>query len=137
MPVDDVVVKIDNPDAIVAARRAGRELATELAFSLTDITMIATAISEVARNIARYAGCGEIRLGVGERYGHRMLVVEAVDKGPGIPDIERALEDGYSTSSGLGLGLPGARRLMDDFEIWSEPGAGTVVTMWKRLPRGV
>ena len=130
----DTVITIDGTDDIVAARQAGRELATKLEFSLTDVTMITTAISEVARNISTYAGRGEIRLGVTQRHGRQALTVQAVDAGPGIADVERALEDGFSTSSGLGLGLPGARRLMDDFELQSEVGVGTTVTMWKWLP---
>jgi serine/threonine-protein kinase RsbT len=133
----DTVVRIDSADDIVAARQAGRELATRLSFSLTDVTMIATAISEVARNISKYAGRGEIRLGVTQRNGHRALMVQAVDDGPGIADTEQALEDGFSTSSGLGLGLPGSRRLMDDFDLQSTVGSGTTVTMWKWLPPGV
>jgi len=133
----DTVIAIDSADDIVTARQAGRELATKLKFSLTDVTMIATAISEVARNISKYAGRGEIRLGVTERHGHEALVVQAVDDGPGIADTEQALEDGFSTSSGLGLGLPGSRRLMDDFDVQSALGAGTTVTMWKWLPSSV
>jgi serine/threonine-protein kinase RsbT len=133
----DTVVPIESSDDIVAARQAGRELATRLTFSLTDVTMIATAISEVARNISNYAGRGEIRLGVTQRNGHRALMVQAVDQGPGIADTEQALEDGFSTSSGLGLGLPGSRRLMDDFELQSTVGGGTIVTMWKWVPHGV
>jgi serine/threonine-protein kinase RsbT len=130
----DTVIAIDGTDDIVAARQAGRELATKLEFSLTDVTMITTAISEVARNISTYAGRGKIRLGVTQRHGRQALTVQAIDSGPGIADVERALEDGFSTSSGLGLGLPGARRLMDDFELESEVGVGTTVTMWKWLP---
>jgi serine/threonine-protein kinase RsbT len=130
----DTVIAIDGTDDIVAARQVGRELATKLEFSLTDVTMITTAISEVARNISTYAGRGKIRLGVTQRHGRQALTVQAIDSGPGIADVERALEDGFSTSSGLGLGLPGARRLMDDFELESEVGVGTTVTMWKWLP---
>ncbi|HEY3718166.1 MAG TPA: anti-sigma regulatory factor [Jatrophihabitantaceae bacterium] len=133
----DTVIAIDSADDIVTARQAGRELATKLKFSLTDVTMIATAISEVARNISKYAGRGEIRLGVTERHGRDVLIVQAVDDGPGIADTEQALEDGFSTSSGLGLGLPGSRRLMDDFDVQSQLGAGTTVTMWKWLPSSV
>ena len=133
----DTVIAIDSADDIVTARQAGRELATKLKFSLTDVTMIATAISEVARNISKYAGRGEIRLGVTERHGRDALIVQAVDDGPGIADTEQALEDGFSTSSGLGLGLPGSRRLMDDFDVESQLGAGTTVTMWKWLPSSV
>jgi serine/threonine-protein kinase RsbT len=127
----EMVVAVDGPDDIVVARQAGRDLAARLGFSLTDLTLIATAISEVARNITSYAGRGEIRLGVEERHGVSALVVEAADEGPGIADIEAALKDGYSSGAGLGIGLPGARRLMDDFEIHSELGRGTTVVMWK------
>lgn len=130
----DVTVEIGNPDDIVAARLAGHHLARELGFSLTDVTMIATAISEVARNITSYAGSGAIRVAVQDRDGRKALVVRAEDEGPGIANVERALEDGYSTGRGLGLGLPGARRLMDRLIVESEPGRGTVVEMWKWIP---
>lgn len=122
---------------VVTARGAARALAGDLGFSPTESTMVATAVSELARNIASYATRGQVRLSVHDRDGSAALVVEAVDDGPGIPDVHRALEDGYSTGSGLGLGLPGARRLMDALEIRCEPGAGTRVTMWKSLPRPV
>jgi serine/threonine-protein kinase RsbT len=133
----EVVVAIESADDIVAARQAGRDLATKLDFSMTDVTMITTAISEVARNISKYAGRGEIHLNVTTRQTRRALLVQAVDAGPGIADPEQALEDGFSTGSGLGLGLPGSRRLMDDFELNSTLGEGTTVTMWKWLPPGV
>ncbi|WP_231584656.1 anti-sigma regulatory factor [Mycobacterium haemophilum] len=129
-----VVVDIDNPDDIVAARKAGHQLALDLGFSLTDVTMIATAISEVARNITSYAGHGLVRVAVEDREGRKALVVRAEDDGPGIADIERAMEDGYSTARGLGLGLPGARRLMDRLMVESALGHGTVVEMWKWVP---
>jgi len=96
--------------------------------------VIAAAISEIARNILMYAKRGEVTLGVvtnGDRQG---VVIVARDQGPGIRDVERALEDGYSTSGGLGLGLPGARRLMDDFDVSSTVGKGTTVTMKKMAP---
>jgi serine/threonine-protein kinase RsbT len=128
------VVDVNNSDDIVTARQAGHELARQLGFSLTDVTMIATAISEIARNITSYAGQGEVRVGVQYRDGRQALVVRAEDDGPGIADIERALEDGYSTGRGLGLGLPGARRLMDRLVVESTPGKGTVVEMWKWIP---
>ena len=133
----DFVVDVNNPDDIVAARVAGHELAIQLGFSLTDVTMIATAISEIARNITSYAGRGEVRVGVQYRDGRQALVVRAEDDGPGIADVGRALEDGYSTGRGLGLGLPGARRLMDRLQVESAPGKGTVVEMWKWIPNGV
>ena len=132
--VGEIVVNIKNPDDIVAARKAGHQLALELGFSLTDVTMIATAISEIARNITSYAGHGAVRVTVADREGRKALVVRAEDDGPGIADIERALEDGYSTGRGLGLGLPGARRLMDRLVIDSALGRGTIIEMWKWVP---
>lgn len=136
VPAEQVVIAVKMSNDIVTARQAGRELAEELGFTLTDRTMISTAISEVARNITSYAGSGEIRLQVDERDGRRALVVQAKDQGPGIIDIARAMEDGYSTGLGLGLGLPGAKRLMDGMAIESTPGAGTLVEMWKWVPHG-
>ena len=133
MPTE-VVVDVNDSDDIVTARQAGHQLARELGFSLTDVTMIATAISEIARNITSYAGHGAISVGVHDREGRRALVVRADDEGPGIVDVERALEEGYSTSRGLGLGLPGARRLMDRLIVDSVPGRGTTIEMWKWTP---
>ncbi|MFZ1178004.1 MAG: anti-sigma regulatory factor [Mycobacterium sp.] len=130
----DIVVDIDNSDDIVAARKAGHQLAIDLGFSLTDVTMIATAISEIARNITSYAGRGAVRVAVADRDGRKALVVRAEDQGPGIADIERAMEDGYSSGRGLGMGLPGARRLMDRLLVESALGRGTVVEMWKWVP---
>lgn len=130
----DIVVDINNPDDIVAARKAGHQLALDLGFSLTDVTMIATAISEIARNITSYAGRGAVRVAVADREGRKALVVRAEDQGPGIADIERAMEDGYSTGRGLGLGLSGSRRLMDRLFVESTLGHGTVVEMWKWVP---
>lgn len=131
---ENVVIAVKVSNDIVTARQAGLELAAKLGFSLSDRTMIATAISEVARNITSYAGTGEIRLMIQDREGRRSMVVQAQDQGPGILDIDRALEDGYSTGRGLGLGLPGARRLMDGLIIKSTPGHGTLVEMWKWVP---
>jgi serine/threonine-protein kinase RsbT len=131
---DDVVVDVGHPDDIVAARQAGHQLASDLGFSLTDVTMIATAISEVARNITSYAGFGAIRVALKVREGRQALVVRAEDDGPGIANIDRAMEDGYSTGRGLGLGLPGARRLMDRLIVESTPGQGTMIEMWKWIP---
>jgi len=136
VPTDlpDLVVDVTTSDDIVTARQAGHHLARELGFSLTDVTMIATAISEIARNITSYAGRGAIRVSVREREGRRALVVRADDEGPGILDVDRALEEGYSTGRGLGLGLPGARRLMDRLIVDSVPGRGTTIEMWKWTP---
>jgi serine/threonine-protein kinase RsbT len=134
MVVGEIVVAINNPDDIVDARKAGHQLALVLGFSLTDVTMIATAISEVARNITSYAGHGAVHVAVADREGRKALIIRAEDEGPGIADIERAMEDGYSTGRGLGLGLPGARRLMDRLIVESEVGRGTVIEMWKWVP---
>jgi serine/threonine-protein kinase RsbT len=131
---DATHVVIAHDGDIVEARRKGRELAQTIGFAGSDLTIIATAISEIARNIVVYADRGEISLSVADNGGRRGIVVVARDEGPGISDIERAMRDGYSTGKSLGLGLPGARRLMDDFEIVSAVGEGTTVTMrkWKR-----
>ena len=128
------VVGIASAADIVAARQEGRALASGLGFSPSDLTVIATAISEVARNIVEHAGRGEIQLSQCQENGRVGVCVVAADKGPGIHDLERALRDGYSTHKGLGLGLPGARRLMDEFEVVSEVGLGTTVTMRKWAP---
>jgi serine/threonine-protein kinase RsbT len=131
----EMVLAVASGHDVVTARGAARELAGDLGLSPTEGTMVATAVSELSRNIASYATRGQVRLFVGEHDGRAALVVEAIDDGPGIADVELALEDGYSTGCGLGLGLPGARRLMDALEVCCEPGAGTRVTMWKWLPR--
>jgi len=130
----ELVVPIRTEIDVVIARQRARELASELRFSSSELTLIATAISEVARNIVIYAGAGEITLRIVEQGQRRGLVVFASDRGPGIADIERAMQDGYSTSRGLGIGLPGSKRLMDEFAVSSEVGKGTVVTMtkWER-----
>lgn len=131
MPGTDLRILIGADGDIVTARQEGRRIAAALNFSPSDLTVIAAAISEVARNILTYAGAGEVDIGLVEKAGRRGVTVVARDEGPGIPDVRLALQDGYSTSGGLGLGLPGARRLMDEFEILSEVGHGTVVTMCK------
>ncbi|WP_116373620.1 anti-sigma regulatory factor [Mycobacterium sp. MFM001] len=130
----ELKIDIGNSDDIVAARQAGHRLARELGFTLTDVTMIATAISEIARNITSYAGRGEVQISVQDREGRKALVVRAEDHGPGIANVERAMEDGFSTGRGLGMGLPGARRLMDRLTVESAPGRGTIVEMWKWIP---
>lgn len=127
-------VTIGHDSDIVTARQRGRELAQEAGFSGSDLTLIATAISEIARNIIVYAKRGEIVLDVAHQNGRTGLVVIAQDEGPGIPNIERALEDGFSTGNSLGLGLPGAKRMMDEFIITSEGGKGTTVIMKKWAP---
>lgn len=120
-------IHIDSDRAIVEARRQVRRLGAAAGFKPTDLTILATVISELARNVLLFAKTGEIMVGR-IRHGSRPgIVVIATDNGPGIADVPRALEDGYSTAGRLGLGLPGAKRLMDEFEITSAPGGGTTV----------
>lgn len=119
---------------IVTARQEGRALAAELGFSGSDLTVIATAISELSRNILEYANTGEVVIAPAQKGPRVGIAIIASDRGPGIPDISRALLDGYTTGKGLGLGLPGVRRLMDEFEILSSPGSGTTVTVRKWVP---
>jgi serine/threonine-protein kinase RsbT len=131
MIVSDTHILVEHDGDIVTARQKARSVAISQGFSGSDLTRIATAISEVARNILTYAKRGELTLS-GEQVGTRRgILVVARDDGPGIPNIEQAMEDGFSSNSTLGLGLPGAKRLMDEFEIWSEVGIGTTVTMRK------
>lgn len=127
---DEVHVPIGADPDIVAARQAARELAMRAGFTGTDLTLLATAVSEVARNIVRFASSGEVTIELLERPRPGVRVV-ARDTGPGIPDVDLAMKDGFSTYAGLGLGLPGARRLMDEFNLVSEPGHGTTVSMTK------
>jgi len=131
---NEAVIPINTDIDVVAARQKGRELATVLGFVSTDSTLLATAISELARNIIRYARYGEIFISSvqsGERVG---ITVVARDKGPGIANISLAMQDGFSTSGGLGLGLPGVKRMMDEFHLVSDANNGTKVTIkkWKR-----
>jgi anti-sigma regulatory factor (Ser/Thr protein kinase) len=128
---DEVRVPIRSDADMVPARAAGRGLALQLGFSRTDATLIATAISEIARNIVVHAGEGVIVMEPIDQGRRAGLVVRASDDGPGIRDVEAVLEQRVSLGPGLGLGLPGARRLMDEFELESEPGRGTTVTMRK------
>jgi serine/threonine-protein kinase RsbT len=134
MASDETTIAIERELDIVAARQKGRELAASVGFTRTDQTLIATAISEVARNILAYAQRGEVVLRLLDQDGRRGIFVEARDRGPGIADVALALQDGYSTAKSLGLGLPGSKRMMDDLTIDSELGRGTTVTMrrWVR-----
>jgi serine/threonine-protein kinase RsbT len=127
----EVRIKISTDADIITARQAGRSLAGQAGCSSTDLTEVATAISEIARNIVTYAGGGEISMRLVDRRDRAGIEIVAVDEGPGIVDVDRALEDGFTTGMGLGLGLPGARRLMDDFRIISKPGRGTRIVMQK------
>ncbi len=127
-------VAIKSERDIVVARQKGRVLATKLGFSLGNATLIATAISELARNIITYAGEGMIAINAIYNSKRAGLLIVASDEGPGISDIPLALRDGFSTSGSLGIGLPGVRRLMDEFDISSQPGTGTIVTVTKWKP---
>ena len=124
-----VVVETDRD--IVSARQQGRVMAVQLGFSPGSATLIATAISELARNILLYASRGEVTMRTIENNGSKGITVEARDDGPGIPQPQRALEDGFSTSGRLGLGLPGVKRLMDEFRLETAPGRGTVIVVHK------
>ena len=128
---DEIRVAIRTDADVVTARQEARTMGAALGFTSTDLTLLATAISEIARNITTYAGEGEVALRVvreGSRHG---IEVEATDDGPGIANVELAMQDGYTTGNGLGLGLPGTRRLVDDFELDTSPGAGTRIRIVK------
>ena len=132
---DEIRIPITSDSDLVPARAEGRALALELGFSRTDATLIATAISEVARNIVQYAGDGEVSLSPIRLNGREGIKVVAEDHGPGIESVEQALR-GEHADGRVSLGLPGARRLMDEFRVVSEAGKGTTVTMikWKSRP---
>ena len=134
MATDSQILIASDRD-VVTARQQGRAVALQTGFSMSEATLIATAISELARNIVSYANHGSVTLqpvhGVNGASG---LTIIASDSGPGIADINLALRDGYSSSGGLGLGLPGVRRLMDEFDVVSSSGSGTTVTVTKWLP---
>ena len=136
MALDGVsVIPIESDADVVTARQQAREMAGQLDLTSTDQTLLATAISEVARNITTYATRGEVELSmVRDDGGREGIRVVASDQGPGIENLDLALQDGYTSGTGLGLGLPGARRLVDDFDIETAPGQGTKVTlvMWRR-----
>lgn len=133
VPEAETRVPIGSNADILEARKCGRELAASMGFAPIDCTLIATAISELARNIVLYAGAGEIRLRREITLGGAGIAIVASDKGPGIRDLRAALQAGYSTSRGLGLGLPGVKRIMDEFDMESKHRHGTTVTIkkWK------
>jgi serine/threonine-protein kinase RsbT len=130
---NEIHVLIKSDRDIIAARQKGRSLAIALGFTTGDATLIATVISELARNIVTYAKFGTVVLTVIHNSGRPGIQVLARDAGPGIPDIPQALRDGFSTSGSLGLGLPGVRRIVDEFDIVSQVNLGTTVTArkWK------
>jgi len=127
-------VPVASDDDLVAARREGRLLAEQLGFSTSEATLVATAISELARNIVSYARRGEIQVSLVHNGNKRGINIIARDEGPGILDINLAMREGYSTSGGFGIGLPGVRRIMDEYDIASDVGRGTTITItkWKR-----
>jgi len=133
---DEARVRVTVDADVVTARQKGREIAARAGFTPTELTVIATAISEIARNIVKFAQRGEIVIRMVDEPGRCGITVVARDSGPGIADVPDAMQDGYSTYRGLGLGLPGARRLMDEFDVASEVGKGTTVTMakWRNRP---
>ena len=132
---DETTLPIRSEHDILVARQRVRELATEVGFAGSDLTILATAISEIARNIVQYAGRGEMVFTLVRDGRSPGIVVVARDQGPGIPDVALAMQDGYSTGRSLGLGLPGARRLVDEFDLVSRAGSGTTVTMKKWIQK--
>jgi serine/threonine-protein kinase RsbT len=131
---DEARVRVLRDADVVTARQKGREVAVHVGFSPTEATLIATVISELARNIVQFTERGEILVCPVEQDGRTGVMIVARDVGPGIPDVRLAMQDGYSSyRGGLGIGLPGARRLMDEFDIVSEVGKGTTVTTTKWL----
>jgi serine/threonine-protein kinase RsbT len=130
---NEIRVAINLATDIVTARQQGRTMALNMGFEGSDVTLVAAAISEVARNIVDHAKCGEIVLATVQQGNRRGLQIVARDEGPGIADVNLAMQYGFSTNKGLGVGLPGAKWLMDDFDIVSKVGSGTTVTMRKWL----
>ncbi len=124
-------VPIETEGDIVAARRTVRDTATRAGFSVTDVTRIVTAASELARNTFQYAGKGIMHWRLIENSAQQGVELRFVDHGPGIPDVNLAFQQGYSTGAGLGMGLSGTKRLMDEMEIQSNPGQGTTITVKK------
>ena len=133
MASDAVEVIVACGTDVVTARHKGREMAALIGFKGSDLTIIATAISEIARNIVSYANRGTVTISAISAGAKHGILVVAADAGPGIPDIAKAMQDGFSTGQSLGLGLPGAKRLMDEFNVESDVGVGTTVTMRKWL----
>lgn len=135
--VDDATevraLPIAGQEDVVRVRQEVRAAATAVEFGLVDQTKIVTATSELARNTLIHGGGGELLLEIVRRPGRRGLRLTFQDRGPGIPNVERALQDGYTTGSGLGLGLGGSRRLVDEFQVEDRPGGGTrvVIARWR------
>ena len=130
---DETMLTINSAADIVTARQRGRTMAIELGFDASDLTLVATAISEIARNIVSHAKRGQIQLKPIHHGSKHGIMIIARDEGPGIADVEQAMQYGFSTRNGLGVGLPGAKWLMDEFDIETKVGKGTTVTMKKWL----
>lgn len=126
------LLEVRSDDDIVRARRSAREVAIAAGLRLVDQTKLITAVSELARNMCRYAGGGTVALCIVRDGGRRGVEVTFADEGPGIDDVERAMRNGFTTGNGLGLGLGGAKRLVHGFDLQTEPGNGTTITvlMW-------
>lgn len=133
MVIKTELLPVRTNDDVVMVRQTTRNWSVEVGFSLVDVTKMVTAASELARNTVIYGGGGTVRFERIEEGGRRALRLVFEDQGPGIPDVNQALKDGFTTGNGLGLGLSGAKRLVSDFEIWSEVGRGTRVSIgrWK------
>jgi len=132
---DREIIEIREERDIVICRQACREWAKSIGFNLVDQTRITTSASELARNIHDYAGFGEVIIEeVENSNGRRGIKITFTDRGPGIPNVEVAMNEGWTTKGSMGMGLPGAKKLMDDFYITSKVGEGTTVIIWKWLP---
>lgn len=136
MPIAEARLMIVAEDDIVASRQRAREAARQLGFGAVDQSRIATAVSELARNVVRYAtnGKGEVAIRELATSGRTGIEIVVSDDGPGISDVDQALRDGFTSGGGMGMGLPGTRRLMDEMTVDSEVGRGTIVTIrkWRR-----
>lgn len=128
------VIQINEERDIVICRQACREWAKSIGFNLVDQTRITTSASELARNIHDYAGSGEVIIEETEDNGRAGIKIVFKDEGPGIPNLEQAMGEGWTSKGSMGMGLPGSKKLMDGFEIISEAGKGTMVTIWKWMP---
>jgi serine/threonine-protein kinase RsbT len=136
MPMAETLLPIRGEDDIVASRQRAREIARQLGFGAVDQSRIATAVSELTRNVVRYATDGHGAVAIREAGGSGRTGIEIVvsDDGPGLPDVDQALRDGFTSGGGMGMGLPGTRRLMDEMSVESAVGRGTTVTIrkWRR-----
>jgi anti-sigma regulatory factor (Ser/Thr protein kinase) len=133
LPLISLFIRLEQD--VVAARQRARQIAARLGFEIQDQTRIATAVSEIARNAFMYAGGGKVEIAVEGRRAPQLLIVRVSDRGPGIRDLDSVLAGRYRSATGMGLGMLGARRMVDHFEVASRPGAGTTVTLGKLFSR--